>query len=116
MIDAILILMYVVVASALGTLAWAMVHRWQLHDRSADVVNGIPLRKLVTGVVVVLIALLLITFVLGSSAPILVNGKPYADVFWLKAADMFIRSSAFLLLVAVIAVICSNVRNVKSRR
>lgn len=116
MIDAILILMYVVVAAALGTLTWAMVRRWQLHDRSTDVVNGIPLRKLVIGVVVLLIALLLITFVLGSSAPILVNGKPYADVFWLKAADMFIRTSGFLLLVAIIAVICSNVRNARSRR
>jgi hypothetical protein len=116
MIDLVLIFMYIAVAGAIGSVVWAVVHRWQLHDQSARVTNGIPARKIVLATAGLLAGCLLLTFLLGSSAPIMVNGKPYGEVFWLKTADMFINTAIVLLLVAVIAVVCSNVRNARSRR
>ncbi|MBP3756813.1 MAG: hypothetical protein J6I61_05965 [Prevotella sp.] len=116
MIDAILILMYVVVAGAIGIVAWAAIRRWQLHDRTADTSNGIPSRKIVVGVVGGMVLCLLLTFLMASSAPMLINGKRFDSVFWLKTGDMLINTSLILLVVAVIVVVCSNVRNARSRR
>ena len=47
---------------------------------------------------------MLITFLLGSAEPVMVNGVEFADTFWLKATDMFINTSTVLLLVAVCGV------------
>ena len=46
----------------------------------------------------------------------LINGQRYADSMWLKVADMFINTAIILLLIAIVAVVCSNVRNARSRR
>ena len=67
--------------------------------------NGIPVKKigyLVAGSVVVL---LLLTFALGSTAPMKINGATYASGFWLRASDMFIVTSLVMMLIAVAAVI-----------
>jgi hypothetical protein len=116
MVDIVLILTYLVVLAAVGTVVWAMVRRWLLHDRSADTSNGIPSRKIAIGVGAFLLLCLLITFLVGSSNPLFINGKSFDSYLWLKAADMFIFTSLTLLIAAVILVVCSNVRNVRSRR
>jgi len=46
------------------------------------------------------ILLLLITFLLASASPLMINGQPFESGFWLRAADMFIVSSVVLLIVA----------------
>ena len=116
MIDMVLILMYAVVMAALGAVVWAVVHRWRQHDRSAAISNGIPVRRILLGVGGGLAVCLLLTFLLGSSQPMRINGANFADTLWLKAADMFVNTSFVLLVIAVIMVICSNVRNIMSRR
>lgn len=80
------------------------------------IVNGIPAKRIALGAGGLLAVSLLLTFALGSSSPVSVNGKLYTDAFWLRTADMFIFTSLVLLLSAVIAVICSNAKNILSRR
>jgi hypothetical protein len=79
-------------------------------------VNGIPARRIALSTGGGLVACLLLTFVAASSSPIAVNGTVFSDRFWLRVADMFILTSIILLLVAVIIVVCSNARNIWSRR
>jgi len=52
----------------------------------------------------------LLTFLLGSSVPMTVNGKVYADALWLKVADMFIFTGMGLILVAIGAVLYGATR------
>ena len=116
MVDIILILTYLAGVAALGAVAWAVVRQWRLHDHASDTVNGIPSSKITLGVSAFLVVCLLLTFLFGSSAPMLVNGEQFGSSFLLKAADMLINTSLILLVVAVILVVCSNVRNARSRR
>ena len=44
--------------------------------------------------------LLLVTWLLGSDKPLVVNGTIFNDHFWLKASDMLIASSVILIVVA----------------
>lgn len=48
------------------------------------------------------LAVLIITFALGSSSPMIINRATYDSVFWLKAADMFINSIIAMLVFAAI--------------
>ncbi len=44
--------------------------------------------------------LLLVTYLLGSDQPMVINGTLFNDAQWLKTADMFIASSAILIIIA----------------
>lgn len=54
---------------------------------------------------VLVIALIVACYAVGSTDPILVNGEPYADGFWLKITDMFLYSMYALAALATIATI-----------
>ena len=52
---------------------------------------------------VLLVAVVLISYAMGSDATITANEAPYTDTFWLKITDMFIYSIYFLLGIAALA-------------
>ncbi len=52
---------------------------------------------------VLLVALVLVTYAMGSDAPVKTGDGVYSDAFWLKITDMFLYSTYFLLGVAVLA-------------
>ena len=51
------------------------------------------------------LAILVLSFLLGSSDSMLINGENYADWIWLKLSDMFVITS-LLMLVAGIGAVC----------
>lgn len=59
--------------------------------------------RIMLGVALGTIVLLLLSFALGSTAPIMANGTTYTDGLWLRVADMFICSGAVLIVVAAVA-------------
>ena len=69
------------------------------------IVNGIPVRRIFRITWIGTLAVLLLTFFLGGSAPMLINGENYADWLWLKLSDMFVITS-LLMLVAGIGAVC----------
>jgi len=54
------------------------------------------------------VLLLVLTFLFGSSAPMTINGKQYAQTLWLKTADMFIFTALAMLVAAIAAVAYSS--------
>ncbi len=102
--DVVLVFIYVLVVVAVVLVVVAACISFRRRDRAAAVVNNVPAAKITWAVAVLLAASLVVTFALGSSEPVLVNGVEYADVFWLKATDMFINTSIVLLVVAVCGV------------
>ena len=54
---------------------------------------------------------LIVTFLLGSSDPVITNGERFADVFWLKATDMFIYTSILLLIGCFVSAIIGRFRS-----
>jgi hypothetical protein len=57
------------------------------------------------------VLLLLVTFLLGSSKPIVTNGELFTDVFWLKTTDMFIYTSILLVIGCFVSAIVSRFRS-----
>ena len=103
-------------ALALGAGAWALWRGLRQRDGSERVVNGVPSAKISMGVAALTAVVVLLSFVCGSPAPVTVNGSPFADVFWLKPADMFVATSLVLMLVAVGAVVFGYTRYYRKER
>lgn len=105
MVDAILIIMYLMLAATVGTLVYSVIHSVRVGGRAFMRVNGIPVGKISFALFVALLVVFAGAFVLGSSDAITVNGKPYDEWGWLKMADMFIYTSGLMIFVATALVI-----------
>ena len=77
--------------------------------------NNIPVKRISYAVAGSLVGMLGLTFLLGSSKEMVVNGQPYADWLWLKASDMFIATATLLLVVAIATVLFGATRYYRKR-
>lgn len=113
--DVLLSFVYLMVAAAIVVAAVAVWVGYKLRNRQT-IVNGIPTRRIAMGTAALLVVLLVVTFLTGSSAPISINGGTFSSTFWLKATDMFINTMLVLIAVAVVAVACSMMRLSRRRK
>ena len=96
--EAMLWLMYAVVAVALVATAVSAARHLIVCRGNGGGLNG-WLTLVLTAV------LLLITYLVASDQPLLVNGTVYDDGLWLKITDMVITSTTILIAVAALFVI-----------
>ena len=98
-----------------GGIGLAIYSMWKDYrgSRSEAVVNGVLVRRIFRITWIGLLALLVLTFALGSSAPMLINGENYADWLWLKLSDMFVITSLLMLLAGMGAVIFGATRYIR---
>lgn len=107
--------MLLLVIAALGTAVWSVVSGMRKRAGEGRVVNGIRAARLSRSVAAFTVAVLLVTFALGSTHALTVNGAPYADAFWLRVADMFVNSSLLLIVAAVAAVAFGATRYIRRK-
>ena len=100
-------------ALALGI--WTLAVSIRRRKGAGKVVNGVPVAKITYGIVGFTILLLLVTFLLGSSSALSINGATFSASFWLKTADMFVWSAIILIVVAVGLIIWSKVQGARSK-
>ena len=91
------------------------IHSHKLSPRKAER-NGIAHRRLSFIVWLVVILCLGLTFAIGSTAPMLINGEDYEDPLWLRVADMFVYTSLALLAAAVGAMVFGATRYIRKNR
>lgn len=103
--DAILLLGYGSIVGAVGIAIWSVGRTLRLRGKSESHHNNIPVKRMNYIVAFGVCALLLTSFLVGSSAGLVINGITYADGFWLKIADMFIYTSGCMIIGAVGAVV-----------
>ena len=109
--DVMLWLMYAVLAVTLVVTAYSVWHGMRTRRQGDDVINGVPAGKIGWCVAIGLVACLLLTFLLGSSDPVISNGVRFTDGFWLKVTDMFIYTSALLVIGCFVSAIISRFRS-----
>jgi len=104
MIDAILYIIYALLLVVVVLTLWSALRR-------------VRITPLMIGVSAGLIVLLLLTYFLADTTPLMINGQEYADLFWLRVSDMLIWTSIVLMIVAIAGVVicegvlrCSNSR------
>ena len=58
----------------------------------------------------VVAVVLLLTYLLASTQPVVSNGKPFTDTLWLRLTDMFIFSSILLICLCSAIVVAAKFR------
>jgi hypothetical protein len=99
-IDVLLVSIYVMLALTLALTGWSVLRTMQFRKKG-NKDQGIPARTIGWGVAATLICALAITWMLADTTPIIINGKAYDNVFWLRISDMLIYTSAVLIVLAV---------------
>ena len=111
-----LVTMWIFFLLALCLAIYSFVRASKRNSKGEMKMNGIPAGNIVWITWGGTLALLVLTFVLGSSGMILINGQAFTDWLWLKLSDMFIWSSATLLLCAIGAVLFGATRYIRKDR
>ena len=75
------------------------------------VINGVPQTRIAWTTAFCFVVCLAVTWLLGSSEPLTINGTLFTSKFWLKAVDMFIYTSIILIIGCLAGVIVSRFRN-----
>lgn len=81
----------------------------------ARVVNGAPAARIVWATAGGTLVLMLVTLILGSTAPLAVNGEQYTDTLWLRVADMFVNTSLIMTVIAIVAVAFGATRYIRKK-
>lgn len=106
--NVILIISYLLIIGTILLTVFSLVMAFRNRNKSAAVVNNVPAARIAYIVSGSVVLLLVLTFLFGSSAPMAINGKQYAQTLWLKTADMFIFTALAMLVAAVAAVAYSS--------
>lgn len=102
--DAVLMYIYLLIVAACAVALYSLIRALRRHDDSEDVVNNLPAAKIKLYTFGILAAVLIITFLTGSTEPVIVNGMKFTDAMWLRLTDTFINTSITLLVVAALGV------------
>lgn len=102
--DMLLGYIYLMVVVAIGVTAYSVVHGIRTRGRQGYSENGVAAGHITIATWVFTVLLLVISFALGSTEPIKVNGKDFCEGIWLRLSDMFIISSGVMILLAILAV------------
>lgn len=102
--DAVLWFIYILVAGACVAAFCSLIRAVRQRNGADNVVNNLPAAKIKRGTFLLLAVLLALTFLLGSTEPVLVNGVKYTDSVWLKLTDMFLNTSVVLIVIAALGV------------
>lgn len=111
--DLLLITTILVLVGAVVVAAWSVVRSLKTTGRGERMSNNIPVRKIGTIVAVVTFAVMLFTFLLGSSTPMTINGATYDDSLGLRVSDMFISTSLLMIAAAIAAVLFGSYKTIR---
>ena len=107
-------LLWIIALLLLGTAtltAWSVATFVRKRGKEDASTNNIPAKAITYTTAIATAALLIVSFVIGSSEPINANGLQYGSWLWLKTADMFIITSAVLIVIASATIITYSIIN-----
>ena len=113
--DVLIFLMWLFLIGGVGLAVYSMVKDYR-SSKSEAVVNGVPVRRIFRITWLTLLAVLVLTFLLGGSDPMLINGENYADWLWLKLSDMFVITSLLMLLAGIGTVCFGATRYIRKKQ
>jgi hypothetical protein len=96
-IDIVLWAVYILLTAAIVAAIWSAVHGVLTHEKSTDPLASRRTSMIGYSTAGLVAFILLLTYLLASTQPVVSNGKPFADAFWLRLTDMFIHTSLLLI-------------------
>lgn len=117
--DPLLIFMELLLFAALAITGYSVWRGHKCSPTTEKVVNNVPAAKISRITWIGTFACLAITFGIGSTATMVINGRNFEDTLWLRLSDMFVWTSLILLAIAI-ATVCYGgtkyIRKSKERR
>lgn len=107
-IDMLLYVVYLLLAVVTAAAVWSAAHGVRCHEKTKEPTRGVPATAIAWGAAALLVVTMVVTFLLGSSEPLLINGQWFKDAFWLKLTDMFLWTALLLLLLAAVGVVIGS--------
>lgn len=109
-IDLVLWLVYLLLAATAAAAVWSAVNGVRTHEPAVDPIAARYTSA--TGYVTAggVFLVLLLSYLLGASQPVISNGRPFTDAFWLRLTDMFIYSTVILISVCSVIVAIAKFR------
>lgn len=104
-VDVLLIVLYLLLAAMLGLTVWSVVHSMCRRSKEVQPTRMVSVRTTAIIAGGLLAVVLVLTFVLASTQPLLINGTQFADTLWLRLSDMFIYTTLVMLVVAAVCVV-----------
>ena len=101
-VDVFLVLIYVLLAAVLTAVIVSMVHAFKVRGEVDSARNGVPAKTIMWSTAAFFVVMLVLTYALGATDVLQVNGKDYRQEEWLKVTDMFINTAITLVVVAVV--------------
>ncbi len=113
-VSIVLYTIYVLLLAAATLTVWSAVRGWGM--KTADEQDTREARHTALGTVITVAIVLLVTWLTASTTPMMINGKIFADAFWLRTSDMLINTALVLMAGATICIIVSQIANWKSAK
>lgn len=109
-IDIVLWTVYLLLAAAVGGTLWSAIHGVRTHEQATDLMASRHASVTGYATVFLVVTVMVITYLLASAAPVVSNGQPFTDTFWLRLTDMFIFTSLLLICVCSAIVVIAKCR------
>lgn len=106
-------LMWLVLVGAIALALFSVAKTVRKTAKSDAIVNGVNENKIFRITWFVTVVLLVVSFGIGSSEPMSINGNDYAEWLWLKLSDMFVYTSVAMLVIALGAVTFGATRYIR---
>ena len=104
-VDILLYAIYALLLLTIGLALWSAVRSTRREGLGEKKSNGIPTRTILIVTVCLLTGALALTYLIADTQPLAINGKPFADVFWLRVSDMLINTSIVLMTIAAVCTV-----------
>jgi len=108
-VSIVLYTIYALLLLAVGLTVWSVIRGLRRQGKSASTEHGIPRRKLVLATLGLLVVVMGLSWLLGGTQPLSVNGKPFVDTFWLRTSDMLIVTPIVLIAIIGVLMIVSEI-------
>ena len=102
-VSIVLYTIYALLLLAAALTGWSVVRSLRLQGKEGGRLHGVPARRITLITLALVVATMAVTWMLGSTKPLMNNGKTFADAFWLKTSDMFIITPIVLIAVLCLA-------------
>ena len=109
-VSIVLYTIYALLIIATALTVWSVLRGLKLQGKTDGKENGVPARKIAWLTAALVVVTLLVTWLLGSTRPLLINGNAYTDKFWLRISDMFVMTPIVLIGILVIAGIVGAIK------
>lgn len=107
-IDLVLWAVYVLIVIAVAATVYAAVHGVRTQGRQVAA-NRLYTKATIAGIATPVVVMAL-SYAMASTTPLTINGQPFTSSVWLRLSDMFIYSSAILIVICFAIVIATKFR------